>query len=177
MEVHPDEVVAMGAALQGTVLQIREGKANLTEVKSFPLVEIKDVNSHSMGVVAVDETGRETNAIVLKKNTPIPCRVSDIFHTVVESQTQLHVQVTEGEDTVLAYVKVVGEGTMPIPPYPKGAPIEVFFEYDHNGIIHVTVFDMTGNKRLGELQIKRTSNLSEEQVTEKQRKMSQVAVN
>jgi molecular chaperone DnaK len=66
---------------------------------------------------------------------------------------------------------------MSIPPYPKGAPIEVFFAYDHNGIIHVTVFDMTGNKRLGELEIKRTSNLSEEQVTEKEQKMSRVVVN
>ena len=177
MEVHPDEVVASGAALQGTLLQIKEGKADLIDRKSFPLVEVKDVNSHSLGVVALDENGKEANSIVMKKDTPIPCKVSDLFNTIVDNQTELLVQVTEGEDTDLAYVKIVGEGIMMIPPYPKGAPLEVFFAYDHDGIIHVTVFDLTANKRLGELQIKRTSNLTEQDVRVKQQKLGKMAIN
>jgi molecular chaperone DnaK len=176
MEVHPDEVVSLGAAIQAALLQVKEGKGDLVEREDFPLVEIQDVNSHSMGIVVLNEQRKEVNAIVLKKDTPIPCKVSDIFSTIVDNQTQIHVQVTEGEDTDLAYVKIVGEGIMPISPYPKGAPIEVFFEYDHDGIIHVTAFDLTAKKQLGELHINRTSNLTEQQVQEKQQKMRVLSV-
>ena len=176
MEVHPDEVVAMGAALQGAVLQAKQGNSDIVDHESFALVEISDVNSHSLGVVALDEYGKESNAIVLKKDTTIPCKVSDVFSTVVDNQTELHVQVTEGEDSELAYVKIVGEGKMKIPPYPKGAPIEVFFEYDHNGIIHVTVFDLVNKKMLGELEIVRKSNLSEETIVEYKKKVSEIRV-
>jgi molecular chaperone DnaK len=176
MEVHPDEVVSLGAAIQAALLQVKEGKGDLVEREDFPLVEIQDVNSHSMGIVVLNEQRKEVNAIVLKKDTPIPCKVSDIFSTIVDNQIQIHVQVTEGEDTDLAYVKIVGEGIMPISPYPKGAPIEVFFEYDHDGIIHVTAFDLTAKKQLGELHINRTSNLTEQQVQEKQQKMRVLSV-
>ena len=65
---------------------------------------------------------------------------------------------------------------MKIPSYPKGSPIEVFFEYDHDGIIHVTVFDLVNEKLLGELNIKRESNLSEEAVEECKRKVSEIQV-
>jgi molecular chaperone DnaK len=166
----------MGAALQGAVLQAKQGNSDIVDHESFALVEISDVNSHSLGVVALDEYGKESNAIVLKKDTTIPCKVSDVFSTVVDNQTDLHVQVTEGEDTELAYVKIVGEGKMKIPPYPKGSPIEVFFEYDHNGIIHVTVFDLVNKKMLGELEIVRKSNLSEETIVEYKKKVSEIRV-
>lgn len=176
-DVHPDEVVACGAAIQGTMIKLKLGGESMVDARSFPLVEIKDVNSHSLGVVALDEYGQDKNCIVLKKDTPIPGKVSDIFNTVVDRQTKLHVQVTEGEDTDLSYVHIVGEGNMAIPAYPKGAPIEVFFSYDHDGIIHVTVFDLTGNKMLGELLIKRNSNLTEEDVKEKKEKILKLTVN
>ncbi|MBI3838956.1 MAG: Hsp70 family protein [Planctomycetia bacterium] len=173
-ELHPDEVVALGAALQGTILELKETKrvgAKEKKRDSFALVRIQDINSHSMGVVALDENKKDANSIVLKKGTPIPCMVSDTFLTVVDNQTAIHVQVTEGEDTDLAYVKIVGEGTMQIPPYPRESPIEVHFEYDHDGIIHVRVFDLTGNAWLGELHIQRTSNLTEQDVQDKMVKL------
>ena len=176
MEVHPDEVVSLGAAIQAALLEVEEGRGDLVEHEDFPLVEIQDVNSHSLGVVALNEYGREANFIIIKKDTPIPCKASDIFNTIVDNQTELHVQVTEGEDTDLAYVKIVGETTMTIPPYPKGAPVEVFFEYDHDGIIHVTVFDLTAQKPLGEFPVERTSNLTEQEVQAKKQKLSTMAV-
>jgi molecular chaperone DnaK len=178
-ELHPDEVVALGAALQGTILELketrriggREGKQEL-----LPIVRIQDITSHSMGVVAVDECGRDVNSIVLKKGTPIPSSVSETFCTVVERQEAIHVQVTEGEDTDLAYVTIRGEGTMKIPPYPRGAPIEVHFAYNPDGMIHVRVFDLTGKAWLGELLINRTSNLTERDVQDKMAKLSGVQV-
>ena len=81
--------------------------------------------------------------------------------------------MTEGEDADLSYVKIVGEGIMPIRPYPRESPIDVHFEYDHDGIIHVRVFDLVGKTWLGELHIARTSNLTEENVQEKRLKLSQ----
>lgn len=177
VELHPDEVVALGAALQGSLLQAAKGEFVTPGVAMLPEIQIKDVNSHSMGIVALNEQEQKFNAIVLRKDTPIPCKVSDVFRTSADQQTGLDIQITEGEDTDLEYVKVVGEGTMSIPPYPKGAPIEVFFEYDANGLIHVAVVDLTTKKRLGEMHIKRVSNLDEQEVKTMIRKLSKVAIN
>jgi molecular chaperone DnaK len=176
MEVHPDEVVAMGAALQGALLEIADGKSDLVEKKDFPLVEIKDVCSHSLGVVSIDERGEDINSIVLRKDTQLPCKVSDIFSTVIDNQTKLKVQVTQGEDTDVNYITIIGESLMTIPPYPKGSPIEVFFEYDNDGLIHVSVFDLTAQKSLGEMKIGRKANLSEEEITNKLNKIMNMNV-
>jgi molecular chaperone DnaK len=88
----------------------------------------------------------------------------------------LHLQITEGEYSELDYVKIVGEGMIDLPEYPKGAPLEVIFEYDSDGIIHITVIDSTQGARLGELQIQRTSNLTESEVIEKRRRVAQLAI-
>ena len=177
--INPDEVVALGAAIQGTLLHIKENRADLLEKNSFPLVEIKDVNSHSLGVVIFNEkTEKEENSIILKRNTPIPCKVSDRFVTLEDNQTKIKVQVTEGEKIDMKHVDSLGPPSwMKIPPYPKGSPLEVFFEYDHNGIIHVTVFDMMADKLIGEMNIQRKNNLNEEEIKSKQDKMRQINVN
>ena len=176
VEVHPDEVVALGAALQGALLSYK-GSDNSSGNKPFPIVEIKDVNSHSMGVIALNEYGQPYNSIILKKDTPIPCRVSNVYCTVADNQTELNVRVTEGEDDDLSYVKIVGEAPINIPAYSKGAPVEVFFEYDHDGIIHVSVFDLTSNKTLGELQIERQSNMSEKDIEDSKNKINDTTIN
>ncbi|MGA9174361.1 MAG: Hsp70 family protein [Thermoactinomyces sp.] len=176
LDVNPDEVVAMGAAIQGTILHVKQGKADAQLARVFPVVNVQDVNSHSMGVVALDEDGREFNSIVLKKDTAIPCKVSGHYTTTVDHQSRLHLQITEGEYSELDYVKIVGEGMINLPQYPKGAPLEVIFEYDSDGIIHITVIDSTRGTRLGELQIERTSNLTEAEVIEKRRRVAQLAI-
>lgn len=176
LDVNPDEVVAFGAAIQGAILQIKEGKADLSLSQTFPIVEVQDVNSHSMGVVALDESGQEFNSIVLKKDTVIPSKVSGYYTTTVDNQSQLHLQITEGEDMDLDYVKIVGEGMIDLPDYPKGAPLEVIFEYDSDGIIHISVIDSTAGTLLGELKIERKSNLTEEEVLEKQERMTKMAI-
>lgn len=176
LDVNPDEVVAMGAAIQGTLLHMKAGLSDPDLLKTFPAVEIQDVNSHSLGVVALDESGLEVNSIVLKKDTVIPARVSGHYTTTVDDQTQLHIQVTEGESNDLDFVKVVGEGMIELPRYPKGAPLEVIFEYDSDGIIHVSVIDSTAGALLGEINIERTSNLTDEEVAEKQKRVAKLAI-
>ncbi len=169
-ELHPDEVVAIGAAVQATFLDLKETRRTTSKEskhESFPIVRIQDINSHSLGVVAVDDTGKDANSIVLKVGTPLPCKASDVFQTVADGQTAILLQVTEGEDKDLAQVVIVGQGTMEIPPHPRGSPVRVDFEYDHDGIIHARLFDLTSNAWLGELHIPRKSNLTEQAVQEK----------
>lgn len=175
-EVHPDEVVALGAALQALLIQMGEG-GEQAERAILPLFKIEDVNSHSLGIIALDKDGKEFNSIILKKDSQIPCKVSDVFCTVVENQTELRIRVTEGEVTDPAAVTIHGETILKIPPYYSGAPVEVFFEYDHDGIIHVTVIDLTTKKSLGEMELLRTSNLPEIDVKNKQEKIRNLIVN
>ncbi|MFM6328765.1 MAG: Hsp70 family protein [Microcystis panniformis] len=177
MELHPDEAVAMGAAFQAELLQIQQGASDLVEVQDFPSVEIKDVTSHSIGMISVDERMRSVNSIILKKNTVIPCQFSKTFYTVRDNQQQLLIQVTEGESNNVREITVKAEKPMRIKPYPKNSPIRVDFEYDANQMISIKVFDLAPKKPefIGEIQIEARS-LTEEQVEEKQQRMSLTSV-
>jgi molecular chaperone DnaK len=177
-EVHPDEAVALGAALQATLVEIEKGIANSTTINNLPVIFISDVNSHSMGLVTFNnDTSTYYNSIVLKKDSPIPCEVSDVFNTVSDNQTELYIQVTQGEFEDLEYTFILGEATLKIPPYPKGAPIEVFFGYDIDGIVHIVVIDLTTSKSLGEIHINRNANLNETQLIIMKNKLNKLSVN
>jgi len=173
-ELHADEVVALGAAVQAALVNAQKCK---TEHTSFPIVRVQDINSHSLGIIALDDEGKDVNSIILSRGTPLPCQASDVFSTVVERQQVVKVDVTESEDADVNFVKIVGGGEMAIPPYPKGAPIEVYFEYDHDGIIHVRVLDVTGRNWLGELHINRQSNLTERDIDAKRVRLAGREVN
>jgi molecular chaperone DnaK len=176
IEVHPDEAVALGAALQAAILDQQKGTAGAA-VQGIPFPEIQDVNSHSMGVVVLDEvSSRKMNSIILKKDTKIPCRVSQRYSTVAENQTEILVQVTQGESEEVEDVEILGETAMKIPRYPKGAPIEVFFAYDADGIVHLTVTDLTAKRNLGEMKISRTANLSDDDIKMMTKKVGQLEV-
>ena len=141
-----DEVVALGAALIGLDAAVRaeeaqekrkyvgsgatvdsapgDGLARLTKGK---VKSIRDVTSQSLGMIAtrIEDHDLQYNAVIIPHNTPVPAKKSDTFHTLVDQQNRLRVQVTEGDDEDLEYVKTAGEGTLDIPRYPKGAPFEV----------------------------------------------------
>lgn len=175
-ELHADEVVAMGAALLGGVLQKQKGDNDI-RLDSLPDVRISDVNSHSLGVVALDSLSDTLyNSIILPKDTKIPTRVSELYGTSYDDQESIEVKVTEGEERDLEYVRVIGKGSMDIPPYPRGAPVEVFFQYDEDGIVHVTVFDRTSDKMLGELQIKRESNRTSDELSRMKNDMRKIEI-
>lgn len=177
-EVHPDEAVALGAALQATLVEIEKGIADSNTINNLPVIFISDVNSHSMGIVTFNsDTNSYYNSIVLKKDTPVPCKVSDIFSTVSDNQTELFIQVTQGEFEDLEDTLILGEATLKIPPYPKGAPVEVFFGYDIDGIVHLVVIDLTTNKSLGEIHINRNANLNETQLIVMKNKINKMSVN
>jgi molecular chaperone DnaK len=178
LELHPDEVVTLGAALQAEILAVKRGGSALVERQDFPLVEISDVTAHSLGVVAVDDMERPYNSIVLPKDSKIPGEARNEYMTVADNQTKLHVQVTQGEESDLeGNVTVITEKTLEIPPYPKGAPIEVCFKYDENTIIQLEVFDKTANRSLGEILIDRPANLDEQSIAAMGKKLKNIEVN
>lgn len=180
LELHPDEVVAMGAAFQASLLETdaRGGARLRSSAESLPIVEIEDVTSHGMGVVALNEQGQPHNSVILKKNAKIPCKVSERYSTVADNQNALQVQITLGDSEDLEdAVEILGESTMRIPAYPAGAPVEVFFEYDANGVVQVEVFDCTANALLGTMEIERRANKSAKEVRELKQKLKSIAVN
>ncbi len=182
-----DEVVALGAALVALDASVRaeerqekrkyvgsgasvesspgDGLARLTKGK---VKSIKDVTSQSLGMVTTDRDNHDHqyNTVIIPHNTPVPTKKSDVFLTLYDRQRRFLVQVTEGNDEDLAYVKTVGESTIEIPQYPKGAPFEVFYSYDVDGIIHVEVKDGTTGEWLGEFELERPGNLGQDELSE-----------
>ncbi|MDP8968952.1 MAG: molecular chaperone DnaK, partial [Actinomycetota bacterium] len=126
--VNPDEVVAVGAALQAGVLR--------GEVKDVLLL---DVTPLSLGI----ETKGGVMTRLIERNTTIPTRKSEVFTTAEDSQPQVEIHVLQGEREMAAYNKTLGKFQLvDIPPAPRGVPqIEVTFDIDANGIVHVSAKD------------------------------------
>jgi len=148
--INPDEVVALGAAIQGGVLA--------GEVKDIILL---DVTPLSLGI----ETKGGVFTRLIERNTTIPTRKSEIFSTAEDGQTSVEIHVLQGERDLAAYNKTLGKfQLMGIPPAPRGIPqIEVGFDIDANGIVHVSAKDLaTGNEQ--KIEIKSSSGLSDEEI-------------
>ena len=148
--VNPDEVVAVGAAIQGGVLK--------GEVKNVLLL---DVTPLSLGV----ETAGGVFTKILEKNTTVPCKKSQVFSTAVDNQPLVSVHVLQGEREMAADNKTLGRFELVgIPPAPRGVPqIEVTFDIDANGIVHVSAKDL-GTGKQQQIRITASSGLSEEEI-------------
>jgi molecular chaperone DnaK len=148
--INPDEVVAVGAAIQGGVLK--------GEVKDVLLL---DVTPLSLGV----ETAGGVFTKIIDKNTTIPCKKAQVFSTAVDNQPLVSVHVLQGEremaadNKTLARFELVG-----IPPAPRGVPqIEVAFDIDANGIVHVGAKDL-GTGKVQQVRVVSNSGLSEAEI-------------
>jgi molecular chaperone DnaK len=150
--INPDEVVALGAAIQGAVLAGESG------VKDILLL---DVTPLSLGV----ETLGGVMTKLIERNTTIPSSKKEIFSTAADNQTTVDIHVLQGEREFARDNRTLGRfQLMGIPPAPRGVPqIEVTFDIDANGILHVSAKDLATGKQQG-IEIKSSSGLSEEEV-------------
>ena len=148
--VNPDEVVAVGAAIQGGVLT--------GDVKDVLLL---DVTPLSLGI----ETLGGVATKLIERNSTIPCKKSQIFSTAEDNQPAVSVHVVQGEREMAADNKTLGRFELVgIPPAPRGVPqIEVTFDIDANGIVHVSAKDL-GTGKEQKIQITTSSGLSKEEI-------------
>ena len=149
-DVNPDEAVAVGAAIQGGVLQ--------GEVKDVLLL---DVTPLSLGI----ETLGGVMTKLIPKNTTIPTKASQVFSTADDNQNAVTVHVLQGEREIASGNKSLGQFNLSdIPPAPRGMPqIEVTFDIDANGILHVSAKDKASGKE-NKIKIQASSGLSEEEI-------------
>merc|ERR1712159_733334 len=148
--VNPDEVVAMGAAIQAGVLQ--------GDVKDVLLL---DVTPLSLGI----ETLGGVFTRLIDRNTTIPTKKSQVFSTAEDNQSAVTIRVSQGEREIAAYNKMLGQfDLVGIPPAPRGVPqIEVTFDIDANGIVHVSAKDK-GTGKEQQIRIQASGGLSESEI-------------
>ena len=153
--INPDEVVALGAAIQAGILQ--------GDVRDITLV---DVIPLSLGI----ETLGGVATKLIEKNTTIPTQKSQVFSTAADNQTSVEIHITQGERPMAADNKSLGKFILDgIPPAPRGMPqVEVTFDVDANGILNVKAMDKASGKTQT-IRIEASSGLSKEEIEKMQK--------
>jgi molecular chaperone DnaK len=157
--VSPDEAVAHGAALYADLIARKRGLGN--GHTSFSVVNI---NSHSLGVVGLEPaTGRRVNSVLIRKNSPLPARVTQRFKTAKDGQRSLVVRVVEGESERPEACTSVGQFVVRnLPPaLPAGWPVEVSYRYEENGCLRVSA-RLVGHEVRAATEFVRDNSLSDD---------------
>lgn len=182
-ELNPDEAVALGAAYYANLLQTGQASGGESPAGGYTApgdvatpgttvdLPFRDVNSHGLGVVAINDEGVEANTIIIPKNTPIPAQEYQVFGTMVDNQEKVDLQITEGDDEELDYVTIIGEAEIRFRPHPAGSPVRVTLGLDNNGVIVGEVYDLVDEIVIGELQVHRAANMDDNEVEDHRRRM------
>ena len=163
--VNPDEVVAVGASIQGAILNKEGGVGNIV---------LLDVTPLTLGI----ETMGGVMTKLIESNTTIPCKKSEVFSTAADNQTEVTIHVLQGERPMAAQNKSIGQFNLTgITPAPRGVPqIEVTFDIDANGILKVSAKDKATGKEQA-IRIEASSGLSQDEINRMKAEAEQNAEN
>lgn len=184
-DVNPDEAVALGAAIQAAVEvqngNTSDGMPSSGGPSSAPLlgkdIQIQDVTSQALGLLIQSDDGTHMiNSVVIERNTPIPASITKQYQTIVDGQTELRVQVTQGDDEDPQFVVVIGESMLKLQPHPANSPLAVTYHYDIDQTVQIEVTDLVTNQSLGTFEIDRIANMSDDDVKNATDKMSAMNV-
>lgn len=195
--INPDEAVALGAAVQA-MLEVAHAASDADDyvggdgstassatssavLDSLPEnvrgIEIQDVTSQALGVAALEGGSDHLfNSIIIDRNTPIPASSFRDFSTIRDNQTEVNIQVYQGDDKDLDYDVLLGEQMLTIDPHPKGAGIRVTFHYDIDQTVQIEVKDLTNSKDMGFFEIERVANMDNAAVDKATERMRQITV-
>lgn len=174
-DVSPDEAVAIGAAIQGILCQLKEeddsGSRSLSEetrqqfsAHDGGLIQVTNITSHTLGVVLWDEKRLEEYVFpMIPKMTSIPAEKQNSFGTAAANMKHVVVKVVEGESAVPNECTTLGKCIVELPPFlPKGAPVVLIYRYNENQVLEVSV-EAAGNQKT--VSIERNLGLQEEELT------------
>lgn len=180
LNVNPDEAVALGAAVQAYVCEQENSTSGETALVPTTVndmvLNISDVTSQALGVILLNKNDKEENFVVIPKNSKIPTKGQRHAVTVVDNQSSIYVQVTQGDDSDVRYAVVIGGKEIPVPQYRKGAPFTVSYAYDIDQTVYVELFDDTAQKTVGTFEIDRSLNMSEESVINAMKRMNDMPI-
>jgi molecular chaperone DnaK len=173
-EVNPDEAVAMGAAIQGTLSMLREEEASGQKLlpeearqqfstRDGMLIQVNDITSHTLGVVLWDEANLEEYVFpMIRKRTAVPAIAKNLFGTANANMPQAVVKIVEGESTLPGECTPLGVCDIKLPPFlPKGSPVELSYQYNSNQVLEVSV-EAAGNRT--QVVIERNTGLGRDEV-------------
>jgi molecular chaperone DnaK len=168
-DISPYTAVAQGAAIHAAILEAKHrGGGEMADKlrKMLSAVKQENVNSHGLGIVAVNpRSGKALNHVMIPRNTRLPAQVSQVFKTQRDGQTRVAVQVLEGDAPDPKACSLLGKCRITDLPagLPKGAPVEVTYAFDASGRISVTARDKTGGKEAS-ISLRRRGGLNEQEV-------------
>lgn len=153
-DVNPDEAVALGAAIKAGLVMIEKDPDSVNDniKRELSNTKLTDVANHSYGTIAINydeklEKHILVNAIIIPKNTQLPCSKSESFFTSVDNQEAIDASVTQGESEDVDFVDVITKQKMQLPPNrPKGQELEFIYEYDANQIMHCIFKDIESGR-------------------------------
>ncbi|MCK5849611.1 MAG: Hsp70 family protein, partial [Kiritimatiellae bacterium] len=152
-QVNPDEVVALGAAIQAAMLMQEKGLIQLEKSAAVALrnTRLQDVTNHSFGTFSVNDyhgTQALRNTIIIPKNSPIPTSKTDPFFTIYDGQESVDIKITQGEDENPEFVNVIAEGILELPSNrPQGMEVRVTYSYDANGRMSCEFVDVDSGRK------------------------------
>lgn len=177
--VHPDQAVALGAAIVADQAKAVQS-GNLPALDGGKVLAISDVITQGLGILLLNERDILAYTQVIEPNTPVPCQRTESASTIVDGQTELKIQIVSGDDPGVPASQidsVLGEALLKYPQgRPKGSPITIVFSADIDQILHILVVDPITGNNLGEMEIERKGGMSDAEVAQSRTELARATI-